>query len=178
MKLNLGCGSNKISEFINIDMQPDCNPDLVLDFVNEDLPYADGAVSEVVMFHTIEHLRKCHHPLIFSCIWRVLEPKGILILSYPEFSKCYNNWFTNKRGRKDFWEATIYGRQAYPSDFHVCIINTPDLINVLSQSGFNSFDWCPEEPEEYNTILTCRKKSNIITYETWLRDETERIKII
>jgi hypothetical protein len=169
MKLNLGCGSNKIPEFVNIDSQPGCNPDLVLDFINEDLPYADNTIQEVVMFHTIEHIRKP--------IWRVLEKDGILILSYPEFTKCYENWFTNKRGRRDFWEATIYGRQAYPSDFHVCIINTPDLINTLSQSGFNSFDWCPESNEDYNTILTCRKKTNIVTYADWLNAETSRFSI-
>ena len=60
LKLNLGSGSNKIDGFINIDLNPDNKPDLVANIL-EPLPYNDGSIDEIVLFHTIEHIQKRLH---------------------------------------------------------------------------------------------------------------------
>ncbi len=175
-KLNLGCGSNKIKGFINVDKEPTCKPDLLCDFVKDKLPYKDHTIDEVVMFHTIEHISKRQHAHILNEIWRVLKPGGFITFSYPEFEACVENWRVNHLGRKEFWEATIYGRQFYSSDFHVCIMHTPDFISFLEFQGFTSIRVVPEPDEPWNSILWCAKGEKPPTYEDLMRDHMNKVK--
>jgi predicted SAM-dependent methyltransferase len=174
VKLNLGCGSNKIPGYINIDMEPTCKPDLVCNFVNVKLPYKANTIDEVVLFHTVEHIHKPHHVRIFLDIWRILKPDGELYVSYPEFSKCYEYWKSNHRGQKKFWEATIFGRQKYPSDYHVCIMHTPEFKKFLKSIGFTNIFSCPEASEDYNTVVNCTKGEKPTGYEDIIKRDMDR----
>jgi predicted SAM-dependent methyltransferase len=175
-KLNLGCGSNKLPGYINIDVEPSCNPDIVFDFVNKKLPYGDDSIDEIVFFHCIEHINKNLHQRLLTDLWRVLKFGGELYISYPEFTKCYENWKSNHRGQKKFWEATIFGRQAYPSDFHVCIMHTPDFEKLLTNVGFKNILSTPEAAELHNTVINCQKKSKPTGYEDVLRTDMEKTR--
>jgi predicted SAM-dependent methyltransferase len=59
MKLNLGCGFNKLDGFVNVDKQAACQPDMVLDLERLPWPFEDASVSEVAAFHVLEHLAGC-----------------------------------------------------------------------------------------------------------------------
>ncbi len=177
-KLNLGCGSNKIEGFINIDIEPSTKPDLVCNFITDKLPYKDNSIDEVVLYHTIEHISKRYHNKILLEIWRVLNPKGLFYLSYPEFTKCYKNWIINYKGKREFWEATIYGRQLYPSDFHVCIMHTNSFKEVLIDCGFNKIIEAPEIGETYNTIIQCSKGPKSPKYEDLMKNYMNNFKLI
>lgn len=160
LRLNLGCGSNRIDDCINIDVEKGVNPDVVCDFLHDRLPYQDGEVDEVFLFHTIEHIQKKHHMRLFDEVYRVLKLDGKFYLSYPEFTKCAQNWIENKNGKREFWEATIFGRQAYASDYHVCIMDPHELKLKLWASGFKDVQHTPEYPETYNTVTVCRRGVN------------------
>ena len=56
MKLNMGCGHHKVEGYINVDMYPECQPDVVCDL--EVLPWvwADNSVEVVRFNHCLEHL--------------------------------------------------------------------------------------------------------------------------
>ena len=56
LKLNLGCGKRRREGFINVDSQPGCQPDLVLDLEALPWPWADDSVDEVDLIHVLEHL--------------------------------------------------------------------------------------------------------------------------
>lgn len=178
LKLNLGCGANKIPGFVNIDIEPSVKPDLVCNFITNRLPYKDSTADEVVLFHTIEHITKPNHPRILNEVWRVLKPTGTFYISYPEFERCVKNWRTNYRGRRDFWEKTIYGRQAYPSDFHVALMHTPDFKLLLTDLGFIDIVSSPELTERFNTILSCKKGQRPLKYEGLLKEYMERFKLV
>ena len=175
-KLNLGCGSNKLDGFLNIDTELSCKPDYCCDFTVDRLPNKPDTVDEIVMFHTIEHISKHKHKHIIDEIWRVLKPGSPVIFSYPEFLKCVDNWKNNEKGKKDFWEATLYGRQLYPSDYHVCIMHTPDFIRFLEGEGFTGIRSLAEPSEPYNTILTCVKGKKPPTYVDLMRDHMNKVK--
>lgn len=177
VKLNLGCGTNKLPGYVNIDVEPQCKPDLVCNFVNDRLPYKDNSIDEVVLFHCIEHINKGLHRLIISEIWRVLKPGGEFYISYPEFTKCYENWKSNYRGQRKFWEATIFGRQLYPSDYHVCIMHTPEFIKFLRQHGFDFIFSCPEIAEQYNTVVNCVKGDKPTGYEEIIKRDMSMAKV-
>ena len=121
-------------------------------------------MGEVVLYHTIEHIPKIYWNGIFGEVYRVLVPQGKFYLSFPEFSKCVENYLSNYKGEKEFWEHTIYGRQLSPSDFHVAICERDVIKRTLVQCGF-AIDYCGPEPcEDYNSLIKCHKE-NRVTYE-------------
>lgn len=169
--LNLGCGEGKISGAINIDINSASNPDVVAD-VRRKLPYETNSVDEVIFYHTIEHIEKRYHQDIFRELNRILKPEGILNLSYPEFTEIVENWKTNKYGKKDFWEMTIYGAQRSQSDFHVAIMHTPDVKLELIKAGFKILLAVPEPIESFNTYIRA-SKDKLLTYEDVLVESTK-----
>jgi len=162
--LNLGCGAAKIAGADNVDINPDCKADLSFDFKGP-FPLPDNVYDEVYLFHVIEHIEKKFHVQLFSEIRRVMKAGGILYVSYPEFSKIVQNWLINKNADRVFWEATIYGRQSWPSDYHVCAMDTLDFKQYLYERGFNMISHRPEPIDQFNTICKIVKGEAPIMYE-------------
>lgn len=156
MKLNLGCGFNKLPGYLNIDVDESLQPDQIFDFTKK-FPYRDDSVDEIVMYHVIEHIQKVFHPIIFHEIHRVLVPGGTLVVSFPEFLECAKNWQENYRGQRDFWEATIYGRQTSPHDHHVSLMHRDTFSNWLINIGFQTLYVGPEPTETYNSVIKAKK---------------------
>lgn len=170
LKLNLGSGDTKLPGYVNIDINEKLKPDLIHNFITSPLPYKDRTVDEIVFFHCIEHIRKIYHRRVLAECWRVLKPDGRVIISYPEFKKCYKNWATNYRGKKEFWEHTMFGRQSHEADFHVCPMNTEDFSDVMIECGFLKLIIKSEILEPHNTIITGIKGKKLIDYEGLVKD--------
>jgi predicted SAM-dependent methyltransferase len=56
MNLNIGCGFNKIYGCTNIDWDPNCQPDVILDLEKDLLPFEDNSVDKVVAHHILDRL--------------------------------------------------------------------------------------------------------------------------
>lgn len=56
MKINLGSGTKRYPDFINIDSDAGSNPDYVLDIEKDRLPFEDNSVEHVLAYHILEHL--------------------------------------------------------------------------------------------------------------------------
>lgn len=172
LKLNVGCGARKLEGFINIDCDPEMKPDLVHKLPTR-LPYESGSCELIVMYHTIEHIPKKEHPYILMEFWRLLSVDGLLIITFPEFLKCVERWKNNYRGKRQFWEATIFGRQSSPSDYHVCILDSEEFSRTMINCGFEILKCVPEalenEPEFHNTIIKAKKHS-MHSYELDVQD--------
>lgn len=164
MKLNVCCGNNKIAGYHNIDGSKSNNPDEVVDLLTE---FKDGYkdIEEILFFHAIEHFEEKYHPQIIAMFWNALRPEGMLYVSYPEFRKVALNYINNFQGKKDFWKAAIYGLQRYPGDYHVSLMDTLELVELLKSCGFKNIEWRSEPNEEYNTILRCQKGEIPLGYE-------------
>ncbi len=179
IKLNLGCGTEKLPGYINIDTEKSCKPDLIWNILEKPLPYQIGSVEEVVLFHTIEHIQKRHHHIILKQIHKVLKPKGRLLISYPEWLECAKRWVANHKGHRDFWEKTMYGRQLYPSDHHVCIMDSDEFKNLLEENGFIRVKRYQEpEPNEFNTIIECKRSVQYANYEDLMLNDMKQMKIV
>jgi len=165
-KLNFGCGSNKFSNCINIDINEELKPDLILDFQKFPYPFKDNSISNIYLFHTIEHLPKIEHPSILIEFHRILHSDGQLIISYPEFVKIAQAFVDNRFGwRYSFWEATIYGRQTTKHDFHVCAMVTEEFTQLLQEVGFNIVETKSETKQDFNTLVVCSKGTRGMTRE-------------
>lgn len=155
IRLNLCCGDNKIPGFRNVDINPLVKPDESWN-VLKPWPVEEGTVDEIVLYHAIEHIPKSLHDFIFISAFRVLKVGGIFRFSYPEFEKIIKKWLEDPANR-EWWEATIYGRQRDMYDYHVAAMNTQEVIGLLESCGFGNIRWKPEDPEDFNTVIQAMK---------------------
>lgn len=178
-KLNLGCGSNRIEGYIGLDAEKSCKPDIIHDFLKEPLPFKAETIGEIVFFHAIEHIPKARHMGILIELFRVLKTGSKVYITYPDFWECATRWKKNERGKREFWHATLYGRQLYPSDFHVCAMDPVELDSLLREIGFINVATHHEKLEPYNaiTIATKGKKFLLSGYEQQLAKEFTSTKI-
>jgi len=176
LRLNLGCGATKLEGYVGVDVYPDNQPDVVCDFTKERLPYQDGEVDEIVMFHTIEHILKIKHVPLLVELRRVLKVGGRLCLTYPNFWECAQRWKNNTEGQRDYWHATLFGRQLYPSDFHVCAMDPTELEILLRDLGFGFIRSQPEPRDAWNSI-TLAFAIEVKTYKDLLVEDMQQSQV-
>jgi len=123
MKLNLGCGTLKFNDFVNIDHRKEVNPDKVEDVFT--LPsFQSNSVDEIVASHVLEH----------ACFDRTLEIlerwksllifRGILWIAVPNFELVYKDHLSAWKDKRISWEyfnSRIFGnslvaKKMYGSD--------------------------------------------------------------
>ena len=56
MKLNLGCGFNKIDGYVNVDKFDTCQPDVLMDLEVTPWKFKTSEVDEVLFNHSLEHI--------------------------------------------------------------------------------------------------------------------------
>jgi predicted SAM-dependent methyltransferase len=52
----MGCGHNKVTGYVNVDLSPECAPDLVFDLESVPWPWEDNSIDAVRFNHSLEHL--------------------------------------------------------------------------------------------------------------------------
>ena len=76
MKINLGCGDEKLLGYTNLDSVEELKPDILHDLDDMPWPFEDESAEEINAADVYEHVAD---PLAFmnEC-WRILEKEGIL----------------------------------------------------------------------------------------------------
>ncbi len=86
LKLNLGCGLNKLGpDFINVDKFDAASPDVVHDLEIFPWPWETGSVREVMLNHSLEHMGR--DPAVFLGImqelYRVCAADAVVHINVP-----------------------------------------------------------------------------------------------
>lgn len=143
IKLNIGCGSVKFTNWINIDMEP--NADLILD-IRKGLPFEDNSVDFIYNEHFIEHLTSEEGKNAVEEFYRTLKNGGVLRIATPDldyvikkYTKDWKNqdwlsWpsfkFIDTRGQMINISFREWG--------HKYLYNEEDLTFLLKKSGFKN----------------------------------------
>jgi SAM-dependent methyltransferase len=90
-KLNLGCGEFKKQGYVNVDINPRVNPDVLLDLNNPKSysRFADSSFDEIFCEHVLEHLDRPFK--VMEELHRILKPGGRLIIRVPHFSRGFTH---------------------------------------------------------------------------------------
>jgi hypothetical protein len=85
LKLDLGCGINKLEGFHGVDALQLKGVDTVAD-LTKPWPWADGAVSEVHCSHFVEHLESMERVHFWNELYRVMKPNATAKIITPSWS--------------------------------------------------------------------------------------------
>jgi hypothetical protein len=88
IRLHLGCGTNNLDGWINIDVTDNSLADVVMDFKNIKGVFQPQSVREILMVHSISYLRLWEARDFFADTFSLLEPTGRLVLEFPDVVKC------------------------------------------------------------------------------------------
>jgi len=83
VKLDLGCGSNKPTGYIGIDIRIDEGVDIICD-CEKILPFKNSSIDEIRASHSIEHIHQGKAIPLMNEIWRILKPNGIFCFEIPD----------------------------------------------------------------------------------------------
>lgn len=146
--LNCGSGqrpfhSTAEAEWVNIDIQPRWNPDIVANW-NDLSQFADSSVDYVVAHHTIEHVGHGEADSFIREAHRVLKPGGSLLIFIPDMKALATRWLN---GELTDWLFAINTYGAYmgdEADRHKWLYTFETLHETVFRQGqwskFEKFD--------------------------------------
>ena len=83
LRLNLGSGGSRLEGHVNVDSNPDENPDLVLDLGSQVWPWRDSTVDAAIASHILEHLTTEQFFHFMKELHRVLKPDAPVKIALP-----------------------------------------------------------------------------------------------
>ena len=149
MKLNLGCFDKKIHGFVNIDIRPEVNPDLV-DNAFELNTIRDKSVELIYCSHMFEHLNFEDARKALKRWNQVLLSGGTLRLAVPDMNAVFAHYFY--WGDIKLLRSALWGSQRHDFDYHLSGWDFESLKAELELCGFTDvYRWSPEftDPHKY-----------------------------
>lgn len=126
MKLNLGCGYNHFKGFINVDKDPNCNPDILWDIEQKPWPFEDNSIDHIQAYHVVEHLGDPGFFNFMQEMYRVCKPGASIDIVVPHHRHdAFLNDPTHKR------PITIEGLRLFSKKYNKHCIETGDGASKL-----------------------------------------------
>jgi len=143
--LNLGCGTNKLDGYINVDAYGE--PDFWWDLNMFPYPWPDASIDGIEMWHVLEHLEDWW--TAFTECARILKPGGYLHIRVPDESS--STALTYRDHLRVFslcsfhgTEETSHGTNAWAIEVHNSV---PLKLESYFQVPFRQYEWmarwCP-----------------------------------
>ncbi|TVP61801.1 MAG: methyltransferase domain-containing protein [Nodularia sp. (in: Bacteria)] len=157
-KLNLGCGFDIRSGYLNVDFQDFHNPDLVADIKKLDMLPSDF-YEEVVAQDCLEHFPRCDTEPALAEWSRLLKSGGILKLRVPDLVGLLELFLMESKQSVEDQKLLVqcmYGTQAYNGDWHLTGFTQILLEHYLQEAGFNQIQL--ERKDHWLFDVVCKKK--------------------
>jgi len=122
--LNLGCSAYKLHKFVNIDIDPNVEPELCIDLNNLGDHFESNSVDFIFAGHVFEHFKKEESQKIMETCFRILKPHRVLLTVVPDYSKCLEQHITTAE------------RVILAGGDHLMLFNEERLRAMLGKAGF------------------------------------------
>lgn len=150
VKLNLGCGALKIEGFVNIDMDPDCSPDIVCDVSALDKYVDDETVEEIVAYDVIEHFDRFKYREVLRHWNKKLKTGGTILIRTNDWDRIMYQYLTGKLLQSriiiDFEKLVWHFMCEHekPGMGHKWGFNKHSIAAALFDTGFTCQSFIPE----------------------------------
>lgn len=134
LRLNLGCGKNKLKGFVNIDQLQHVNPDIVANAIS--LPYEPGTVDEIYCGHLLEHFSWDDGQNALKYWHDLLKPGGLISVTVPDFDVILQRYLANPSAQEMKGLNDLYFYSYVQESLHKYTYNEPLLKVAMSQAGF------------------------------------------
>jgi len=148
LRLNLGCGFDKKTGWINVDKSPLSKPDQLVDLEQIPWPWSDNSISEIQMRHVLEHLGAStdSYLAIISEIWRICRPGALIRIVVPH--PRHDHFLDDPTHVRPI---TVQGLEMFSQKrnhewIRKGIANTPLGLQIGVDFEIVSFDVVPDEP--------------------------------
>ena len=126
--LNFGCNMFKLPGFINIDIDPNNKPDLIMDIMEIDSHYQPNSVDFVHAGHFFEHISAENGALLMKKVYKLLKPYSSIVITIPDYSKAAVSETIENAERI----ILNYGN-------HVALYNLSRMEKIAREAGFRLF---------------------------------------
>lgn len=158
-KLNLGCGDDIRSGYLNIDFRQTHPNVIITDLSKRPWPFANESANEILMLDFLEHFPYVDTiPILFEC-YRVLEPNGTVVIQVPDATQVCRaiiqegDYLCNRCERPTTWDPScsgcggsrdtvshdavkrLFGGQNHVGNFHYTTFTRSLLIESAKQAG-------------------------------------------
>ena len=85
MRLNLGCGYDRMDGYLNVDKEAGCQPDKIQDLENLPWDFKSDSVDHIVLSHVLEHLGNTTNIYlsIMQELYRICKPDAKIDIRVP-----------------------------------------------------------------------------------------------
>jgi predicted SAM-dependent methyltransferase len=142
IKLNLGCYNRKMHGFINVDILPEFEPD-VIDDVSKLNKFKSNSVDLIYASHLLEHFPRRQTLNVLKRWYDVLKKDGVLRISVPDFEKIVRYYIYTKDLEQV--HGLLHAAQANEFDIHYISFDETYLKKCLETVGFKSI-----KPYDFN----------------------------
>lgn len=91
--LNIGCGNNFHSDWINLDLYK--SKDVLYHNIKKKLPFINNSVDVIYHSHVLEHLEKDEAENFIKDCFRILKPGGIMRVVVPDLEQIAREYIVN-----------------------------------------------------------------------------------
>jgi len=145
IKLNLGSGGGK-EGYINVDIRPEVNPDVLWDLEKTPYPWEDESVEEILWIDSLEHLSWLKVEDALRECYRILMPGGKMYIQCPDMEAIARKIILRPSfefGGLTGWKALsffCFGRQDPWGGVHKSGFQIWSLRKLLTDIGFEIID--------------------------------------
>jgi predicted SAM-dependent methyltransferase len=136
-RLNFGCGYDKREGYLNVDMDPACEPDVLL--VDNDLSVLPrDSFDEILAMDVLEHIPRLATPSVLTDWSDLLVDGGQLRIQTSSIDGVAAQIAKDPTFQGQYsWTHCLFGSQAHPGDFHLTGFTETTLKVHLLAAGFN-----------------------------------------
>ncbi|WP_395651898.1 methyltransferase domain-containing protein [Brevundimonas sp.] len=137
LNINVGCGYDHRPGYINVDMDPACDPDLLLATPADLLTLGLGRFENILAKDVLEHIERPHVQGAVLDWAALLKDGGTLLVQTSSIEGLLNMIGGSDNFEDQFnWMALLFGNQVHAGDFHHSGFTRLTLTAALQAAGF------------------------------------------
>ena len=161
MKINIGAGNTRLTDYVTRDYDPNSNPDYCLNLEKDTLPFDSNTVEMVLAHHVLEHLGEGY----FHClqeIYRVCKHGAVIDIRVPH--PRHDSYMADPTHRRP---VTPLGLQLFSKKFNKICRDTNAASSQLGEYydvDFDLIEWSYIPEDKYRIKLADKSREFVDEY--------------